>query len=82
MNAAESIITEPRVGGTAGLHPQARLHRAPGCTLVLAQSWVPFSVSQGSQSGMRQSTLRAARAFTLLSSELALRHGGEKTSTA
>ncbi|NBV25120.1 MAG: hypothetical protein EBS05_24770 [Proteobacteria bacterium] len=82
MSAAESIITEPLVSGTAGPRAQSRLHRAPGCTLVLAQSWVPFSVSQGNRSGMRQSTLRAARAFTLLSSELAIRHGGEKPSTA
>ncbi|MFA6545314.1 MAG: hypothetical protein WCS99_12930 [Limisphaerales bacterium] len=45
-------------------------------SLVLAQSWIPFSVSQLGQAGMRQSTLRAAEAFTLLSSELATRRGG------
>jgi len=56
--------------------PKSALRRAPVRSLVLAQSWIPFSVSQLGQAGMRQSTLRAAEAFTLLSSELATRRGG------
>ena len=57
------------------------LRRPPSRSLVLAQSWIPFSVTQRGQPGMRQSTLRAAEAFTLLSSQLATRRGGETSST-
>jgi hypothetical protein len=60
----------------------AALRRAPSRSLVLAQSWIPFSVSQRGQAGVRQSTLRAAEAFTLLSSELTTRRGEAKPPTA
>ncbi len=54
------------------------LGRAPVRSLVLAQSWVPFSTSQPKRAGVRQSALRAAEAFALLSSELATRRGEAK----
>lgn len=51
-------------------------------SLVLAQSWVPFSVSQREPAGVRQSALCAAQAFSLLSSELATRRVESKQLTA
>lgn len=58
------------------------LRRAPARSLVLAQSWVPVSVSRLPRADVRQSALRAAQAFTLLSSELATRRGEAKPPTA
>jgi hypothetical protein len=60
----------------------ATLRRAPARSLVLAQSWVPVSVSRLPRAHVRQSALRAAQAFTLLSSELATRRRGTKPPTA
>ena len=51
------------------------LRRAPMRSLVLAQSWVPFSVARREPASVRQSALGAAQAFILLSSELATRRG-------
>lgn len=85
MNAAESsTATTMLASGSAALPARAAktpLRRPPSRSLVLAQSWIPFSVAQRGQAGMRQSTLRAAQAFTLLSSQLATRRGGETSST-
>jgi len=60
----------------------AALRRAPARSLVLAQSWVPVTVSRSPRADVRRSALRAAQAFTLLSSELATRRGGAKPTTA
>lgn len=65
--------TEPR---------PAALRRPPARSLVLAQSWVPFSVSRRDQAIRRQSVLNAAEALSLLSSELAARRGEGKPPTA
>ncbi len=65
--------TEPR---------QASIRRPPARSLVLAQSWVPFSVSRREQAVMRQSAVNAAEAFNLLSNELATRRGEIKPPTA
>lgn len=85
MNAAESsTATTTLASGSAALSARAAktsLRRPPSRSLVLAQSWIPFSVAQRGQAGMKQSTLRAAEAFTLLSSQLATRRGGETSST-
>ncbi len=63
--------------GSTESHPTASRR-----SLVLAQSWVPFSVSQREPVGVRQSALRAAQAFSLLSSELATRRVESKQLTA
>lgn len=63
----------PQVGG--------RPRRAPGRSLVLAQSWVPVSVARTPRADVRRSALRAAQAFSLLSSELAAQRGGAKSTT-
>ena len=60
----------------------ATLRRAPAGSLVLAQSWVPVSVARLPRAELRQSVLRAAGAFTRLSSELATRRGETKPPTA
>ncbi|PAW87242.1 MAG: hypothetical protein B9S33_06640 [Pedosphaera sp. Tous-C6FEB] len=81
MNAAETatVTGAPETTGQPGT-PERRqrtpLRRAPARSLVLAQSWIPFSVGQRGHAGIRQSTLRAAQAFTLLSSQLATRRAG------
>ncbi len=67
---------------TVTLSNQSALRRPPARSLVLAQSWVPFSVSPRNHAAVRRSTLKAAEALTRLSSELATRRGGEKPPTA
>ena len=67
---------------TATLAGPSVLRRAPVRSLVLAQSWVPVSVTRLPRADVRQSALRAAQAFTLLSSELAVRRGDAKPPTA
>jgi hypothetical protein len=68
--------------GRAARAPKAALRRAPVGSLVLAQSWVPVSVSRLPRADLRQSALRAAEAFSLLSSELTTRRGEAKPPTA
>ena len=80
-HAQAGVKSDPPQGGRYPSRHGA-LRRAPSRSLVLAQSWIPFSVSQRGQAGVRQSTLRAAEAFTLLSSELATRRGEAKPPTA
>lgn len=87
LTATATLSSLAPIGGEgrgegAGLPKRVVLRRVPSRSLVLAQSWIPFSVSQRGQAGARQSTLRAAEAFTLLSSELATRRGEVKPPTA
>jgi hypothetical protein len=81
LNAIETD-TLTATAPTLGSRRASALRRAPAGSLVLAQSWVPVSVSRPLHSDLRQSTLRAAQAFTLLSSELATRRGEAKPPTA
>ena len=81
MNAADTATATgaPEPTGLPGVPARRQrtpLRRPPARSLVLAQSWIPFSVSQRGHAGIRQSTLRAAQAFTLLSSQLATRRAG------
>lgn len=76
MSAAETAISTgaSAASGQSGAperRPRTPLRRPPARSLVLAQSWIPFSVSQRSQAGIRQSTLGAAQALTLLSRQFA-----------
>ena len=67
-------LTSARAGTPSGRDaraPKAALRRASMRSLVLAQSWAPYSVAQRMPANVRQSALQAAQAFTLLSSELA-----------
>ena len=87
VNTAERRRAEDRIvaalpllgpelrAATATLAGPSVLRRAPVRSLVLAQSWVPVSVTRLPRADVRQSALRAAQAFTLLSSELAARRG-------
>ena len=82
MNAAETTTltaTAPNLGSS---RRTSALRRAPAGSLVLAQSWVPVSVTRLPRAAVRQSALRAAEAFSLLSSELATRRGEAKPPTA
>ncbi|MBI5799567.1 MAG: hypothetical protein HZA92_02410 [Verrucomicrobia bacterium] len=84
MNTSEQPATTTTTSSSArvgrdSVAPPSALRRASSRSLVLAQSWVPFSVSQRGQAGMRSSTLKAAQAFNLLSSELASRRSESKT---
>ena len=67
---------------SSGRVDSARLRRPPSRSLVLSQSWVPYSVSPRERLAMRQSTLKVAEAFSLLSSELATRRGETKPPAA
>lgn len=76
MNPAEQQTT------TVTLSTKSALRRPAARSLVLAQSWVPFSVAPRNRVAMRASALKAAEAFTLLSSELATRRGETNKPTA
>ncbi len=76
-------LTPPATLSARATEPRpVALRRAPARSLVLAQSWVPFSVSRREQAARRQSALSAAEALSLLSSELATRRGEVKPPTA
>lgn len=81
-DSVETIGARPAPSAGARCAPESKLRRAPFRSLVLSQSWVPFSVSPRERSAMRPSTLTAAEAFTLLSSELDSRRGGAKPPAA
>ncbi|PAW83230.1 MAG: hypothetical protein B9S33_14065 [Pedosphaera sp. Tous-C6FEB] len=67
---------------TPPLAERGQARRSPTRSLVLPQSWVAFSGLRRGQPSLRQSTLQAAEAFSLLASELATRRVATEHSNA